>query len=97
MTRIRDDEIRHLSIGDIIYECEQFMNLEARIIEAPTFGTGSDGRKQWRWTAENTQNGALVHFLLTEGLSHYGPHLYREPQYAKIVEGKPVFRLVGAE
>jgi len=96
MTTIRDEEIQHLSVGDVIYECEMFMNVEARVTEVPTCVVGQDGRKQWRWKAENTQNGSLIDYLLTEGLSHYGPRLYRNPQYAKIVEGKPVFKLVGA-
>lgn len=95
MDSIRDNEIQHLAVGDIIYECEMFMNVEACVLTVPTCDM-SGGRKQWRWKAENTQNGAPIDYLLTEGLSHYGPRLYRKPQYAKIVEGKPVFMLVGA-
>ncbi|UDF29319.1 UNVERIFIED_ORG: hypothetical protein LHK14_17670 [Roseateles sp. XES5] len=96
MTNIRDNEIEHLAVGDIIYECEMFMNAEVRVTEVPTCTVTDEGWKQWRWKAENTQDGSIVDYLLTEGLSHYGPRLYREPQYAKIVDGKPVFPLVGA-
>jgi len=95
MTSIRDEEIQHLAIGDIIYECEMFANIEVRVLTVPTCSV-FDGRKQWRWKAENTQNGDQIDYLLTEGLSHYGPRLYRNPQYARIIDGQPVFRLEGA-
>jgi hypothetical protein len=96
MTSIRDEEIQHLAVGDIIYECEMFQNVEARVVELPSLAVDDDGRKQWRWKAVNTQNGQQIDYLLTEGLSHYGPRLYREPQYARLSDGKPIFKLVGA-
>lgn len=96
MASIRDDEIQNLAVGDIFYECEMFANIEAEVIEAPVSADGFEGRKQWRWKARNTQNGEVIDYLLTEGLSHYGPRLYREPQYARFVDGNLVFDLMGA-
>lgn len=96
MASILDEEVPHLSVGDVFYECEMFMNIEARVTEAPVSAGEVDGLKQWRWKAENTQTGEVIDYLLTERLSHYGPRLYREPQYATIIDGKPVFKLVGA-
>jgi hypothetical protein len=97
MNSIPDSEVKNLAVGDIFYECEMFMNVEARVTEAPVPAGEMDGRQQWRWKAENTQTGQSISYLLTEGLSHYGPRLYRTPQYARVVDGKPVFSLVGAE
>lgn len=92
------EEIQKLAVGDVFYECEMFMNVEARVTEAPTSSTSEPGgHTQWRWKAENTQNGEEINYLLTERMSHYGPYIYREPQYARIVDGQPVFPLLGGQ
>lgn len=96
MTSIRDEDIMSLKVGDVIYECEGGMNLEARVTEAPTEAEGFEGRKKWAWTAINTQTGEEISYLLTEGLSHYGPRLYRQPQYCRFVNGEMDFPLLGA-
>ena len=95
---IDDDEIGTLKVGDVIYECEYGTNIEVRITSEPVQvpGGGYEWRTQWQWTAENTQNGEPIAYLLTEGLSHYGPRLYREPQYSRIVDGEWTIRLLGA-
>lgn len=92
---IRDEEIMSLKVGDIIYECEAGMNLEARVTEAPVESEGHEGRKQWAWKAVNTQDGTPINYLLTGGLSHYGPRLYRQPQYARFGNGGLTFPLLG--
>lgn len=95
---IRDSEIQNFKIGDVFYECEMGMNIEARVTSEPvaTFSEGLD-KRQWTWTAENTQNGKQINYLLTEGMSHYGPRLYRMPQYCRMVNGEMTFPLLGAE
>lgn len=89
-------EVKALSVGDVFYECEMGMNIEARVTEAPKISGDFEGRNQWSWKAENTQSGDVISYLLTDGLSHYGPYIYREPQYARVVSGEMVFPLVGA-
>ncbi|MDW9528115.1 hypothetical protein GOB39_00540 [Sinorhizobium meliloti] len=96
MSSIPDAEIKNLAVGEVFYECEMFMNVEARVTEAPTPAGEMEGRPQWRWKAVNTQNGKEIDYLLTEGFSHYGPRLYRRPQYARLVDGKPEFPLLGS-
>ncbi len=94
---IQDREIPELKIGDVIYECEMGMNAEVRITSEPVDSFNEQlGKRQWRWTAENTQTGAKVEYLSTEGFRHYGPHLYRRPQYSRMVDGQMTFPLVGA-
>lgn len=93
---ILDRDIPSLKVGEVIYECEAGMNTEARVTKAPTEVDGVDGRKQWRWDAVNTQNGEAISYLLTEGLSHYGPRLYRAPQYCCVSNGEISFPLLGA-
>lgn len=96
MSSIRDEEIMSLSVGDVFYECEGGMNLESRVTEAPVETKGYEGRKKWTWKAVNTQNGGEINYLLTEGLSHYGPRLYRQPQYCRFINGEMDFPLLGA-
>lgn len=103
MSHFRDDEIQKLAVGDVFYECEMFTNIEARVTVAPTLaesnGKYSDGTPwvQWVWEATNTQSGETISYRLTERLSHYGPFLYRAPQYARVVDGQPVFPLLGGQ
>lgn len=94
---IRDAEIQHLKPGDVFYECESGLNIEARVVSSPVKGwSASLERNQWRFTAINVHTGAPIDYLLTEGFSHYGPRLYREPQYATIrSDGTMLFRFVG--
>lgn len=94
---IRDCDVGDFNIGDIFYECEMGMNIEAKVTSIPELEVDGDGRKSWSWMAENTQNGDEISYRLTEGLSHYGPRLYTKPQYIHVSEGKKrSFKLVGA-
>lgn len=83
MSSIRDEEVKDFKVGDVFYECEYGATIKARVLSEPV-KTGEDitGRKQWRWQAENLATGDTIDYLITEGFSHYGPHLYREPIYA---------------
>lgn len=94
MTSIRDSEVPSLQIGDIFYECEAGMNIEARVLTVPK-EVADEGRRHWEWQAENTKNGEVINYSLTEGLSHYGPRLYRDPQYASIKDGVVNFKFIG--
>ncbi len=94
---IPDSEIGQLKPGDVIYECEGGLNIEARVTSTPVKGwSKSLERNQWRFTAINVHTGTPIDYLLTEGFSHYGPRLYRDPQYATIrSDGVMLFRFVG--
>jgi len=94
---IPEQEIVNLNIGDIIYECQYGENIEVRLTSNPVESPGFDDHKQWSWTAENTQNGEVINYLVTENLSHYGPRLYRTPQYCRIVNGVAQYKLYGAK
>lgn len=98
MTSIRDDEVPALAMGDVFYECEAGFNIEARVLTAPVEDEKKvDGLRSWTWEAENTQDGSKINYRLTERLSHYGPRLYRSPQYATFKDGELSFKLVGAK
>lgn len=90
---IRDEEIKDFKIGEKFYECQSGYNMEFIVLSIPVEQEGYEGRKQWSWKAKNTQSGKEIDFLLTEGLSHYGPRLYRQPEYCRIKDGEITFPL----
>lgn len=96
MTSIRDEDTKNFKIGDIFYECEMGMNIEAKVTSLPIVKTTDDGREQIRWMAVNTQDGSEISYLLTSGMSQYGPRLYTQPQYCRVKDGVMTFPLIGA-
>lgn len=96
MQIIQDTNPATFKVGDVFYECQSGANIEARVVEAPKMTRTDDGKTQWSWVAENTQNGERIDYLLTEGMTHYGPRLYRSPQYVRFRDGELIFPLVGA-
>lgn len=95
---INDLQVAQFKPGDVFYECEYGLNIEARVVSRPLEGwSNSLGRRQWRFTAVNVHNGVPIDYLVTEGYSHYGPRLYREPQYATVKDGKATFKFVGQQ
>lgn len=91
------DEIASLKVGDVLFECQYGANISARVVIEPVAGTGYEGRRTLAWKAENTEDGTPIDYGLTEGLEHYGPRIYSEPQYAVFRDGKATFPLVGAK
>jgi hypothetical protein len=94
--RLNFDEIAAFKVGDVFYECEAGMNIEARCTSAPVESKmESEDRRQLSWSAENTQTGEAISYLVTDGLMHYGPHIYSQPEYGRIVDGAWVTPLLG--
>ena len=75
------NEIFEFEVGDIIYECSSGANVEVRIETKPVEVVVHKTRRALKWTATNTETGALIEYLITEGLEFYGPRLYRRPMY----------------
>lgn len=85
-----------LNVGDVFYECEMGVNIEARVTTKPEVVSKYEDRlDQWAWKAENTQTGEVIDYLLTDDLSHYGPRLYDQPQYGYVRDGEWRTPLVG--
>lgn len=97
MSSIPDEKIADFKIGDIFYECECGINIEARVTKEPIEVEGFEGRRAWEWEAVNTQNGKKICYKLTEGYSHYGPRLYTDPEYIQIKNGAWTVELYGAK
>jgi hypothetical protein len=91
------DKLAAMKLGHIFYECEMGMNIRARGTATPVVtNDGYEGRRVLRWEAENTESGERIDYMMTEGLDHYGPRIYDQPQYARVKDGELIFPLVGA-
>jgi hypothetical protein len=98
MTSISFKDIEAFTVGQLFYECESGDNYECVVTTVPvvTVADWDDGdKRQARFKAINAQNGVEIDYLATEGLMHYGPRLYTEPQYVRIVGGVAQVRFVG--
>lgn len=90
------DEIKALKKGDIIYECEYGLNVKVEITDEPQLDD-----EKIEFIGRNVHTGDLIEYLLTFQYAHYGPKLYKEPQYfshAKVdgtEQSKVVFKIVG--
>ena len=69
-----------LEIGDVFYECEYGINLRMTVQTKPIKENG-----QWTWKA-STKDGEEVSYLITEGLEHYGPRIYKTPMYLNMTD-----------
>ena len=73
-----------LKKGDVFYECEYGITVEARVtsnISKNTITIHDKDRIQWVWEAVDVKTGEPISYMVTEGLEHYGPRLYKTPQY----------------
>jgi hypothetical protein len=85
-----------LNVGDIFYECQSGFNIQAKVTTQPkskTITFMEEEKIQWQWTAVNVTTGEEINYCLTEGLEHYGPRLYSEPQYVYVKDGEFDFKL----
>lgn len=69
---------KDMNVGDMFYECDLGYNFEMVVAEKPI-----KIENKWEWTATNRQ-GKIVEYLVTEGFEHYGPNIYKYPQYFSI-------------
>lgn len=84
-----------LKAGDEFYECESGMNLHARVVSLPLVGHSTSLNKaQVRFSAVNMKSGRVLDYLATEGLLHYGPRIYTEPEYVHVKDGKAEYVFV---
>ena len=69
---------KDLKVGDVFYECAAGYNLEMNVVDPIVYEN-----EQWKWVAEDVDRNR-VNYLITDGYEHYGPRIYKEPQYIDI-------------
>ena len=74
-------DVSKLKSGDVFYEYSHGHGIKAVVLSEPVLKDG-----QWRWLAENAADGREISYLVTVGMEHYGPDLYKSPAYI----GEPV-------
>lgn len=72
--------VNEIKIGDIHYEFEYGCGIKCEVISLP-IRTKSGDYYQWSWQSKNLKTGNVIDYLITEGLSHYGPNLYDYEAY----------------
>ena len=68
-----------LNFGDIFYECDSGMNMEATVTSQPQKAPSSD-EDVWTWKAVD-DSGREVDYTWSKYSPTYGPRIYSEPQY----------------
>jgi len=63
-------EVQNIKIGDVHYEFEYGAMIKTTVITLPKNNNG-----YWTWQSAR-DNGHIVNYGVTEGMSHYGPNLY---------------------
>jgi len=73
-------EFKSIKRGDIFWESEYGQNVLAVALEDASMSLSGE-HIQWSFLAQLTNNKTL-HYLSTEGLTHYGPTLWTSPCYS---------------
>lgn len=74
--------VENIKIGDIHFEFDYNCVVKVKVITLPI----RDNKGHWSWDSEviseNSKiNGRVVHYIVTEGMSHYAPKLYDYEAY----------------
>lgn len=72
-----------LEVGMVYYECSSGYNMKMTVVspaEVTSVKIMGKDRNQYSWLVER-KDGRQLTCVSTEGFEHYGPRIYREPQY----------------
>lgn len=71
-----ESDIIDLKIDDVFYEIEYGIKLELTVCEEPKV-QHSNELSQIVWKAKSS-TGEIIPYLVTKGMLHYGPRIYRK-------------------
>jgi len=69
--------VENIKIGDIHYEYHYNIGIKVEVISKPI-----KNDNKWSWQSKQISTGEIINYLVTEGLSHYGPNLYDYEAYS---------------
>lgn len=75
-------ELNEIKIGDIFYECSQYCNIKFTVKTLPVEIQNGD-LTQLQWIGKVEGEGD-INYLITKGLEHYGPKIYKIPAYVGV-------------
>ena len=73
-------ELKKIKRDDVVYECEHGENVKFIALEDVHQKEGD--LEWWEFKARRVSTGEVVVMGVREGFDHYGPKLYKEPEYA---------------
>jgi len=69
-----------IELGQTLYEFDYGFGIETVVLTKPILNE----HRQWVWKAENVRTGEIIDYLVTPGMSHYGPNLYDYIAYSGV-------------
>jgi hypothetical protein len=72
--------IEDITIGDIHYEIEYGCGIKCEVISLPV----RDENGYWSWQSKKINDGRIIEYGVSEGMSHYGPNLYDYEAYGGV-------------
>jgi len=82
MIRYSYKRLKELKLDEVFWESNQYYNGKYKVSKLPV-ETYSDSLEsnQLTWYGICIESNEEVRFLITEKLTHYGPHIYANPAY----------------
>lgn len=78
------DDVANIVVGQVFYECESGRNIVAMCLTKAEIVAADDGKRSARFKGLNLMSHEEINYMVTEGLMHYGPRLYTNPEYVKV-------------
>ena len=75
-------EFKKIKKDDVFYECEGGRN--TKFIALEDAHREIKDMQYWIFKGRRISTGEVINFGSREGLSHYGPKLYKEPEYVNV-------------
>lgn len=81
MMRLSYNDMKSMKVGEVYYESSQYNNTKFILIEKPKEIVGEMTQLVFKGSVEGRED---VNFLVTKGLEHYGPKIYKQPAYVGV-------------
>lgn len=81
MLRLGYEDMKNMKVGEVYYESNQYSNTKFTIIVKPTEIIGEMTQLVFKGSVKERED---VNFLVTKGLEHYGPKIYKQPAYVGV-------------
>lgn len=76
------EELKNMKIGEVYYESSQYANIKFTVKSKPIEKQNKD-LTQLTWIG-SVKDQEDIDYLITKGLEHYGPKIYKFPAYVGV-------------
>ena len=81
MLRLNYEDMKNMEVGEVYYESSQYSNIKFTLIEKPVEIIGEMTQLIFKGSVIGRED---INFLVTKGLEHYGPKIYKQPAYVGV-------------